>query len=72
MVALCPVCHPRIHHTLVLRKPMPPELRRLWREFHPLAHEQIQLPFPDATRPAMRPTATPGMLPYPELCERAA
>ena len=58
MITLCPACHSRVHHIFVMRGPVPPLVRALWRELHPGAPEQLQLAF-DAPLPAARPLLLP-------------
>jgi hypothetical protein len=44
LVTLCAGCHARVHRTRVLRRWVPEILVALWREWHPDAVEQLQLP----------------------------
>jgi len=43
-VTLCAGCHARVHRTRILRHWLPEILVALWREWHPDAVEQLQLP----------------------------
>jgi len=45
LVTLCAACHARIHRLAALEVWMPRPFRRLWREQHPRAPYQLQLPF---------------------------
>jgi hypothetical protein len=45
LVTLCIRCHVRLHHALHLRRWAPEMLLGLWRELHPGAPLQLQLPF---------------------------
>ena len=45
MIALCPGCHAKVHRTIAVLSAMPPLLLELWREQHPLGHEQVMLDF---------------------------
>src|SRR6266702_8907185 len=45
MISLCPGCHAKVGRTKVVLSQMPPLLLELWREQHPLGHEQIALDF---------------------------
>jgi hypothetical protein len=45
MISLCPGCHAKVGRTRVVLSQMPPLLRELWREQHPLGHEQTALDF---------------------------
>jgi hypothetical protein len=45
MISLCPGCHAKVGRTKVVLSQMPPLLRELWREQHPLGHEQTALDF---------------------------
>jgi hypothetical protein len=45
MISLCPGCHAKVGRTKVVLSQMPPLLLELWREQHPLAHEQTALDF---------------------------
>jgi hypothetical protein len=65
MVALCPGCHARVHRTLVLRRWMPPLLRKLWREQHPHAHEQALLPFDWRPAPTLPDVQTNSQMSLP-------
>lgn len=56
LITLCPGCHARVTHTLVLAHDWPELLRVLWREQHPHAHEQRRLNFaavPAAAEPPL-------------------
>ena len=44
LITLCPACHARIHSLRANRRWMPESLLRLWREQHPGAPVQLQLP----------------------------
>jgi hypothetical protein len=44
LVTLCAGCHARVHRTRILRRWLPEILVDLWREWHPDAVEQLQLP----------------------------
>jgi hypothetical protein len=44
LVTLCAGCHARVHRTQVLARWLPEILVALWREWHPDAAEQLQLP----------------------------
>lgn len=52
MIALCPGCHARVHHTKAVLSAMPPLLLQLWREQHPHGHEQTRLDFRIRSTPA--------------------
>jgi hypothetical protein len=43
-VTLCAGCHARVHRTRILGRWLPQILVELWREWHPDAAEQLQLP----------------------------
>ena len=45
LVTLCAGCHARVHRTRILSRWLPEILLALWREWHPDAVEQLQLPF---------------------------
>jgi len=45
MISLCPGCHAKVGRTKVVLSQMPPLLLELWREQHPLGHEQTALDF---------------------------
>ena len=45
MISLCPACHAKVGRTKAVLSQMPPLLLELWREQHPLGHEQIALDF---------------------------
>ena len=45
LITLCIRCHMRLHHSLRLRRWVPEALLGLWRELHPGAPLQLQLPF---------------------------
>jgi hypothetical protein len=45
MISLCPGCHAKVGRTKVVLSQMPPLLLELWREQHPLGHEQTALNF---------------------------
>jgi hypothetical protein len=45
LITLCIRCHVRLHHSLHLRRWVPDALLGLWRELHPGAPLQLQLPF---------------------------
>jgi hypothetical protein len=45
LVTLCAGCHARVHRTRILSRWLPEILLTLWREWHPDALEQLQLPF---------------------------
>jgi len=45
MILLCPGCHAKVGRTKVVLSHMPPLLLELWREQHPLGHEQTALDF---------------------------
>jgi hypothetical protein len=45
LVTLCIRCHVRLHHSLRFRRWVPEALLGLWRELHPGAPLQLQLPF---------------------------
>ena len=45
LVTLCIRCHVRLHHSLRSRRWVPEVLLGLWRELHPGAPLQLQLPF---------------------------
>jgi len=45
LITLCIRCHVRLHHSLHLRRWVPEALLGLWRELHPGAPLQLQLPF---------------------------
>lgn len=45
LITLCPGCHAIVHRLMVLRKWLPPLLRKLWREQHPKGPEQLLLEF---------------------------
>jgi hypothetical protein len=55
MLSLCPACHAKIHRTKAVLSAMPLLLLELWRELHPMGHEQVQLDF-DRKKPAAKPT----------------
>ena len=44
LVTLCAGCHARVHRSRILRRWLPEILVVLWREWHPDAVEQLQLP----------------------------
>jgi len=44
LVTLCAGCHARVHRTRILSRWLPEVLVVLWREWHPDAAEQLQLP----------------------------
>jgi hypothetical protein len=44
LVTLCAGCHARVHRSRILRRWQPEILVVLWREWHPDAVEQLQLP----------------------------
>ena len=44
LVTLCAGCHARVHRTRILGRWLPEILVVLWREWHPDAVEQLQLP----------------------------
>src|SRR5215471_10607509 len=44
LVTLCAGCHARVHRTRILSRWLPEILVDLWREWHPNAVEQLQLP----------------------------
>jgi hypothetical protein len=58
LVTLCIRCHVRLHHSLRLRRWVPEALLGLWRELHPGAPLQLQLPF--VMRIAMADIRTEG------------
>jgi hypothetical protein len=45
LITLCIRCHVRLHRSRRLRYWVPEALLRLWRELHPAAPLQLQLPF---------------------------
>ncbi|AFL89263.1 hypothetical protein Terro_3031 [Terriglobus roseus DSM 18391] len=45
MLSLCPGCHAKVHRTMAVLSAMPPLLLKLWREQHPVGHEQQVLNF---------------------------
>jgi hypothetical protein len=45
MISLCPGCHAKVGSTKVVLSQMQPLLLELWREQHPLGHEQTALDF---------------------------
>jgi hypothetical protein len=45
MISLCPGCHAKVGRTKVVLSQMPPLLLELWREQHPLGHEQTAIDF---------------------------
>src|ERR1700688_479734 len=45
MISLCAGCHAKVGRTKVVLSQMPPLLLELWREHHPLGHEQPALDF---------------------------
>jgi 5-methylcytosine-specific restriction endonuclease McrA len=45
MISLCPVCHVKVGRTKAVLSQMPALLLELWREQHPLGHEQTALNF---------------------------
>src|ERR1700712_3336555 len=45
MISLCPGCHAKVGRTKLVLSQMPPLLLELWREQHPLGHEQTALDF---------------------------
>jgi hypothetical protein len=45
MISLCPGCHAKVGRTKIVLSQMPPLLLELWREQHPLGHEQTALAF---------------------------
>jgi len=45
IISLCPGCHAKVGRTKVVLSQMPPLLLELWREQHPLGHEQTALDF---------------------------
>ena len=45
MISLCPGCHAKVGRTKAVLSQMPPLLLELWREQHPLGHEQPALDF---------------------------
>jgi 5-methylcytosine-specific restriction endonuclease McrA len=45
MISLCPAGHAKVGRTKVVLSQMPPLLLELWREQHPLGHEQTALDF---------------------------
>ena len=53
MIALCPGCHAKVHHTKAVLSEMPPLLLELWREQHPYGHEQTMLDFRGQQLPAV-------------------
>jgi hypothetical protein len=53
MISLCPGCHAKVGRTKVVLSQMPPLLLELWREQHPLGHEQTALDF-NANFPAAK------------------
>ena len=55
MISLCPGCHAKVGRTKVVLSQMPPLLLELWREQHPLGHEQTALEF-KANFPAAKST----------------
>ena len=62
MLALCPGCHAKVHHTKTVLVEMPPLLLELWREQHPKGHEQIGLDFRSRAAP---PVPVPLFDPVP-------
>ena len=52
MIALCPGCHAKVHHTQAVLTEMPTLLLQLWREQHPHGHEQTRLDFGGYAVPA--------------------
>jgi hypothetical protein len=53
MISLCPGCHAKVGRTKIVLSQMPPLLLELWREQHPLGHEQTALDF-NASFPAAK------------------
>ena len=51
MLSLCLSCHAKVHRTKAALSPMPPLLLELWREQHPMGHEQTNLRF-EVKRPS--------------------
>jgi hypothetical protein len=45
LITLCIRCHVRLHHSRRFREWVPEALLELWREVHPGAPLQLQLPF---------------------------
>jgi hypothetical protein len=45
MISLCPGCHAKVGRTKVVLSQMPSLLLELWREQHPLGHEQTAFAF---------------------------
>ena len=45
MISLCPGCHAKVGRTRIVLSQMPALLLELWREQHPLGHEQTALDF---------------------------
>jgi hypothetical protein len=45
MISLCPGCHAKVGRTKAVLSQMPALLLELWREQHPLGHEQTALDF---------------------------
>jgi hypothetical protein len=64
LVTLCVRCHVRLHHSLRLRRWVPEALLVLWRELHPGAPLQLQLPF--VTMAAVSGVRTKGQDRKPE------
>ncbi len=60
MISLCPACHAKVTRTLVMDKGWPPLLVVLWREQHPMGHEQAQLDFRMRTLPPSQVLLFPG------------
>lgn len=57
LLTLCAACHARIERTQYLRRPLSEQLRRLWRELHPQAPEQLWLPLWPKETPQQAPTS---------------
>ena len=54
LVTLCAGCHARVHRSRILRRWLPEILVVLWREWHPDAVEQLQLPIELSAAPPSR------------------
>ena len=65
MISLCPGCHAKVGRTKVVLSQMPPLLLELWREQHPLGHEQTALDF-KANIPAAKSATLFGEIARPE------
>ena len=54
MLSLCPACHAKVHRTKAVLSEMPSLLLELWREQHPMGHEQTRLDFTPKRQAAER------------------